>query len=69
MKAKNFRDMTTEELKSKLKELKQELFNLRFSNATGQLTNPMQINACKKDIARVNTILTERNANSDKAKA
>lgn len=60
MKAKELRDMTNEELNSKLKELKQELFNLRFSNATGQLTNPMQINTCKKDIARIKTILTER---------
>ncbi len=60
MKAKELRDMTNEELNSKLKELKQELFNLRFSNATGQLANPMQINTCKKDIARIKTILTER---------
>ena len=60
MKAKELRDMTNEELNSKLKELKQELFNLRFSNATGQLANPMQINTCKKDIARLKTILTER---------
>lgn len=52
--------MTNEELNAKLKSLKQELFNLRFSHATGQLTNPMQLNKCKKDIAKVNTILTER---------
>ena len=58
MKAKELRDMTNEELNSKLKELKQELFNLRFSNATGQLTNHMQINTCKIDIARIKTILT-----------
>ncbi len=60
MKAKELRDMTNEELQTKLKNLKQELFNLRFSHATGQLTNPMQLNKCKKSIARVNTILTER---------
>ena len=60
MKAKNFKEMTNEELNSQLKSLKQELFNLRFSNATGQLANPMQINTCKKDIARIKTILTER---------
>lgn len=60
MKTKNFREMTNEELNAKLKALKQELFNLRFSNATGQLSNPTQINVCKKDIARVKTILTER---------
>ena len=44
----------------KLTELKQELFNLRFNHATGQLTNPMQIHNCKKDIARIKTILKER---------
>lgn len=60
MKVKELRDMTNEELNAKLKSLKQELFNLRFSHATGQLTNPMQLNKCKKDIAKVNTILTER---------
>ena len=43
MKAKELRDMTNEELNSKFKSLKQELFNLRLSNATGQLNNPMQI--------------------------
>ena len=60
MKAKDFREMTNEELVAKLKALKQELLNLRFSNATGQLANPMQIRVCKKDIAKVQTILTER---------
>ncbi len=63
MKNKNLRDLTNEELNKKLVELKQELFNLRFSNATGQLSNPMQINACKKEIARIKTILTERELN------
>lgn len=67
MKVKELRDMTNEELNSKLKSLKQELFNLRFSNATGQLNNPMQINACKKDIARIKTILTERELGKKKA--
>ena len=63
MKVKELRDMTNEELNNKLKSLKQELFNLRFSNATGQLNNPMQLNICKKDIAKINTILTERELN------
>ena len=63
MKASEIRDLTNEELNKKLVELKQELFNLRFSNATGQLSNPMQINACKKEIARIKTILTERELN------
>ena len=68
MKVKELREMTNEELNAKLKALKQELFNLRFSNATGQLSNPLQLNACKKDIARIKTILTEREL-SKKAKA
>ena len=63
MKVKELRDMTNEELNAKLKALKQELFNLRFSNATGQLSNPLQLNTCKKDIAKVKTILTEREMN------
>lgn len=60
MKAKQIHEMKTDELVSKLAELKQELFNLRFSHATGQLNNPMQLNNCKKDIARILTILKER---------
>ena len=60
MKANELREMKNEELNVKLGELKQELFNLRFNHATGQLTNPMQINTCKKDIARIKTILKER---------
>ncbi|MGD9901132.1 MAG: 50S ribosomal protein L29 [Spirochaetales bacterium] len=60
MKTVEFKNMTSDELNSKLKELKQELFNLRFSHATGQLTNPMSLNTAKKDIAKVKTILRER---------
>ncbi len=60
MKSKEFRDMTNDELNNKLKELKTEHFNLRFSHATGQLSNPMMLNNVKKDIARVLTILRER---------
>lgn len=60
MKAQQFREMKNEELNLKLTELKQELFNLRFNHATGQLTNPKQLNTCKKDIARIKTILKER---------
>ncbi len=51
--------MTTAELESKLKDLKAELFNLRFQLAINQLDNPMRISAVKKDIARVKTILRE----------
>ena len=60
MKAEKFHDMTLQELTLKLNELKTELFNLRFRHATGQLSNPVSINVCKKDIARIKTILRER---------
>ena len=60
MKPSKLREMNAEELNKKLAELKRELLNLRFQNATGQLTNLKQIDACKKDIARVMTILKEK---------
>ena len=59
MKASEVRELTTAELESKLKDLKAELFNLRFQLAINQLDNPMRIAAVKKDIARVKTILRE----------
>ena len=62
MKVSEIRALNDEELNAKLKELKSELFNLRFSQATGSLTNPMQLHNIKKDIARINTILRERKA-------
>lgn len=64
MKANKVREMTTQELNDKVVELKNELFNLRFQLATGQLENPMQIKAIKKDIARVKTILREKEINA-----
>ena len=60
MKISEIREMTDAELETKLKELKSELLNLRFSHATGQLTNPKQMNVAKKDIARIKTIQTAR---------
>ncbi|MBS3994530.1 MAG: 50S ribosomal protein L29 [Alkaliphilus sp.] len=60
MKADKLRDMTNQELATKLMELKGELFNLRFQLATGQLENPMRIKSVRKDIARVQTILREK---------
>ena len=60
MKAKTFHEMRDDELVLKLNELKQELFNLRFSHATGQLNNPMQMVNCKRDIARIKTIIREK---------
>ena len=60
MKAKLIHEMTNEELNTKLGELKEELFNLRFRHATGQLENPNVIATVKKDIARVKTVIRER---------
>lgn len=59
MKAAKLTTMTSAELTTKLGDLKKELFNLRFQNATGQLQNPKQIDSCKKDIARIKTVLRE----------
>ena len=59
MKAAEIREMNHEELAAKLKDLKAELFTLRFQLAINQLDNPMRINAVKKDIARVKTIIRE----------
>ena len=59
MKASEIRELSNEELQAKLKDLKAELFNLRFQLAINQLDNPMRINAVKKDIARVKTIIRE----------
>ena len=60
MKVNEIRDLTTEELAVKLSELKAELFNLRFQNATNQLENPVKIAEVKKSIARVMTIIRKR---------
>ena len=62
MKTIEIRKMSAEELEAKLKELKSELFNLRFQHAINQLENPHRIADVKKDIARVMTILHEKNA-------
>ena len=62
MKAAELKTMTSAELDAKLKELKAELFNLRFQHAINQLDNPHRIADVKKDIARVMTILREKNA-------
>ena len=62
MKATELREMTDVELTKQLKDLKAELFNLRFQHAINQLDNPIRIEAVKKDIARVMTVLAEKNA-------
>ena len=61
MKAKELREMTDVELNKQLKDLKAELFNLRFHHAINHLDNPVRIDAVKKDIARVMTIMAEKN--------
>ena len=62
MKATELREMTTEQLNAKLGELKEELFNLRFQLAVNHLDNPHKITYVKRDIARVMTVLREKNA-------
>jgi ribosomal protein L29 len=60
LKANELREMNIAELNEKLLSQKKELFNLRFQLATGQLENPLQIRNVKRDIARINTIITEK---------
>ena len=60
MKINELRDLSTPELEEKLADYKQELFNLRFQNAINQLDNPMRIGDVKKTIARIFTIINER---------
>mgnify|MGYP001420574495 FL=1 len=57
MKASEMREMSAAELTQKLSDLKAELFNLRFQHAINQLENPMRLNAVKKDIARIKTMI------------
>lgn len=67
MKVKEIRDMSSLELDQKLLGLKEELFNLRFQIATGQLENPMRIREVKKSIARIKTIQRESEIKSQQA--
>ena len=60
MKAKEIRQMNETELNNKLKDLKGELFNLRFQMATGQLDNPMRLKGVCRDIAKIKTVVRER---------
>jgi len=60
---KEIRGLTVEKLEEKLQELKKDLFMLRMQHATNQLENPMQIAAVKKDIARIKTIIREKETN------
>lgn len=60
MKASEIRELSVAELNEKLDELSKELFNLRFQHAVNQLDNPLRMKAVKKDIARVKTIISEK---------
>ena len=63
MKAKELKNLSVEELTKKLDELKKDLFMLRMQHATNQLENPLQIATVKKDIARIKTIIREKETN------
>ncbi len=67
MKADKLRELTVDELERKVDDLKEELFNLRFQMATGQLENPMRIKEVRKNIARAKTVLRERELKERKA--
>lgn len=60
MKVNEIRELSVTELESTLADLKKELFNLRFQNATNQLENPMRIHEVKKTIAKIKTVMAER---------
>ena len=60
MKAKELKELTIEELRSKEKEIQETLFNLRFQHATGLLENTMRIPVTKKDLARIKTVLRSK---------
>lgn len=62
MKAADVRDMTPDQLNDKLVELKKEAFNLRFQKATGQLENTSQFKQIRRDVARIQTMLNEKQA-------
>jgi large subunit ribosomal protein L29 len=64
LKAKQVRDMTDQELANALADRRQELFNLRFQSATGALENPARLKLAKREIARILTVRTEREAGS-----
>ena len=59
---KDLKDKSSEELKAELVSAKKELFNLRFQNATNQLNNPARIKEVRKNIARIQTVMTQKKA-------
>jgi large subunit ribosomal protein L29 len=66
MKAKDLRDLTDDELESKLADTRQELFNLRFQSATGALENSARLRLAKREIARILTVRHEREASLER---
>ncbi|MFC7442654.1 50S ribosomal protein L29 [Laceyella putida] len=68
MKAKELVELTTAEIEQKLAQYKEELFNLRFQSATGQLENPARLRQVRKDIARAKTVLRERELGIERRK-
>jgi large subunit ribosomal protein L29 len=62
MKAKEFRERSNDELRKTLGDLEEQLFKLRFQKSTGQIENPIKIREVRKDIARVQTVMNERQA-------
>jgi large subunit ribosomal protein L29 len=60
MKARDFKDLTKEELLKRKKDLKEEMFNLRFQHSTGQLENTSRMKVVKKDVARLETVLRQQ---------
>ena len=66
MKVKELRELTTEQIVAKVKEAKEELFNLRFQQATGNLEKPSRIRELRHDVARCKTVLREREMKEDK---
>lgn len=67
MKVKDIQNMASEELAKKVEDLKDELFKLRFQLATGQLDNPMRIREVRRTIARIKTVLRERELQAQQA--
>ena len=65
MKATEFRELTEDELLNKEEELKDKLFKLKFQHALGQLENAMKLKNIKKDLARIKTILREKNKGTE----
>ena len=61
MKISELRDLSVDELQKKEQDLRKELFNLRFQQATGEIENPMRIRTIRKDISRTLTLITEKN--------